>query len=129
MSTVAFRSKSGFTVIELLVVVVVIGLLAAIAIPQYANYRKQGFRAAVRSDISNAAIAQEAYFAAHARYQDSTPVTAANLPGFAPSDRVMISVAVPASNQFTLSGTHANCGATSWLYNSISGVSTNPNCP
>jgi type IV pilus assembly protein PilA len=129
MNRATLRKTSGFTVIELMVIVVVIGILALIAIPEYASYRKQGFRAAVRTDIRNAAIAQEAYFAAHAKYQDAAPATAANLPGFAPSDRVLISVAVTGSNQFMVTGTHTNCGATTWSYDNISGAITDATCP
>jgi prepilin-type N-terminal cleavage/methylation domain-containing protein len=121
--------KSGFTLIELLVVVAIIGLLAAIAIPQFAAYRKRGFEASVRSDLKNAAIAQEAYYAAYVRYQDATPADGTNLPGFEPTDRVTVAVTVPSATQFTLSATHANCGATVWSYDSVTGVVSNSTCP
>jgi type IV pilus assembly protein PilA len=123
------NDKSGFTLVELLVVVAIIGILAAIAIPQFAAYRKRGFEAAVRSDLKNAAIAQEAYYAAFVRYQDATPADAINLPGFEPTERVTVAVAVPSLTRFTLSATHTNCGATVWSYDSLTGVVTNPPCP
>src|SRR5256884_9181834 len=63
MQKLRLQSESGFTLIELLVVVAIIGILAAIAIPQFSAYRKRGYEAQVKSDLRNAATAEEAYFA------------------------------------------------------------------
>src|SRR5438046_5843644 len=66
MQKLRLQSESGFTLIELLVVVAIIGILAAIAIPQFWAYRKRGYEAQVKSDLRNAATAEEAYFASTA---------------------------------------------------------------
>ena len=71
MKKFRLEGESGFTLIELLVVVAIIGILAAIAIPQFAAYRKRGHEAQVKSDLRNAAVAQEAYFAANSAYKSS----------------------------------------------------------
>ena len=55
--------EQGFTLIELLVVVGILGILAGLAIPQFAVWRARGFDARAQSDLRNAATAQEAYFA------------------------------------------------------------------
>jgi prepilin-type N-terminal cleavage/methylation domain-containing protein len=53
---------AGFTLVELLVVVAIIGALAAIAIPSFSSRQGKAFDARVRQDARNAATAQEAYF-------------------------------------------------------------------
>ncbi len=57
------RSQKGFTLIELLIVVAIIGILAAIAIPQFASYRQKAYNSAALSDARNAKTGMEAYAA------------------------------------------------------------------
>src|SRR5574342_1081815 len=74
--------EEGFTLIELLVVIAIIGILAAIAIPQFAAYRRRSFEAQVKSDLHNAAVAEEAYFVNGNTYKDCTGCTSAELEGY-----------------------------------------------
>jgi type IV pilus assembly protein PilA len=74
------KNSKGFTLIELLIVVAIIAILAAIAIPQFAAYRMRGYNAAADSDMRNCGTAEEAMMADYATYgiTDAYPNT---LPG------------------------------------------------
>jgi type IV pilus assembly protein PilA len=62
------RSRKGFTLIELLIVVAIIGILAAIAIPQFASYRIKSYNTAAQSDLKNAKTTLEAFYSDNQKY-------------------------------------------------------------
>ena len=63
--------RRGFTLIELMLVVVIISILAVIAIPRFVNARHKGFLSALRSDLENFALVQEAYHSDHNVYANA----------------------------------------------------------
>ena len=72
------KNKKGFTLIELLIVVAIIAILAAIAIPQFNTYKKRGYNASANSDNRNLRTAQEAMAADFLDYGVSRTAAAPN---------------------------------------------------
>ena len=62
----------GFTLVELLVVIVIIGILVAIAIPVFLSQREKGWASAAQSDLRNSAPIAETFFADNGTYLAST---------------------------------------------------------
>ena len=56
------KNQKGFTLIELLIVVAIIGILAAIAIPQFASYRMKAFNSASQSDLKTIRTSLEGFY-------------------------------------------------------------------
>jgi prepilin-type N-terminal cleavage/methylation domain-containing protein len=129
MDRLRLRAEGGFTLIELLVVIAIIGILAAIAIPQFAAYRRRGYDSQVKSDLRNAATAQEAYFGDKNTYSsDYTELLGTR--GYRQSDNVTIATSGTAGG-FTVTGTaKAGCAASSgtWTFNSGTGQITGTAC-
>lgn len=55
------KREEGFTLVELLIVVAIIAILAAIAIPQFSKYRLRGYKSELESDAKNIYTAAQAY--------------------------------------------------------------------
>ena len=107
MFTKMMRKNEGFTLIELMIVVAIIGILAAIAIPQFSAYRTRSFNSAAEADIRNAATAQEAYYVDNQTYVNNPAGLIGSTYGFYTTMDVSISGAAGAT-QYTMTAVHSS---------------------
>jgi type IV pilus assembly protein PilA len=71
MARVQRKQSRGFTLIELMIVVAIIGVLASVAIPSFLNYQLTAKRAEAFANLSSLSKAQKSYFA---EFNDFIPV-------------------------------------------------------
>jgi len=68
------RSKKGFTLIELMIVVAIIGILAAIAIPNFLRFQAKSKQSEAKVNLGGIFTAQTAYFGENNLYGDFTQI-------------------------------------------------------
>jgi prepilin-type N-terminal cleavage/methylation domain-containing protein len=101
----------GFTLVELLIVVVIIGILATIAIPRFVTTKEKAYVAVMKSDLRNLATAEEAYFSANTVYTTSTT----NM-SYAPSTGVTVTVGAATATGWSATANHSGTPKTCGIY-------------
>jgi type IV pilus assembly protein PilA len=87
------KNRKGTTLIELLIVVLVIGTLATVAVPQFTGAKEKAYVAAMKADLHIAAIYEEQYAADnHGQYFSGTATTDAPIDGFKPSQDITVTL-------------------------------------
>lgn len=114
MKGLRLKGDGGFTLIELLVVIAIIGILAAIAIPQFAAYRNRGFQAQVWSDLRTAGTSQEAYFVDNNTYSDQ--LSGLTSRGYRQHTDVNMTVSAATDTTFIMTAGHDNCPSDQWTF-------------
>jgi prepilin-type N-terminal cleavage/methylation domain-containing protein len=102
---------SGFTIIELLVVLLIIGVLASIAIPKFRGVKTKTNVTTMKTDLRNLVTAQEAYLASAGTYYDG-PVPAVGT-SFSVSAGVSVTLLDVTSSGWAATATHE--GAPDWV--------------
>jgi len=114
------RGQKGFTLIELMIVIAIIGILAAIAIPQFTSLRTRGYNAAAKADVKNAYTAAMAFFSDSPAASVASTATLTNY-GFRGSSNVNVTASGDNST-LAISAKHAS-GDTTYSTDSTGTIS------
>ena len=112
-------SRRAFTIIELLVVIVVVGILVAIAIPKFSTIKGMASTAQLRADLRNFATAEESYFYQNSVYASNAATLA---PTFVASTGVTLTVVEATASGWSATATNDNTGAKCALFYNVAAV-------
>jgi prepilin-type N-terminal cleavage/methylation domain-containing protein len=116
-------NKKGFTLVEIMIVIAVLGVLASIAIGQFINYRTRSYNTSAKTDLRTVATAQEAYYMDTSSYTRSLGTLTTPSYGVGISDGVVMPILSADSNGYTMQAYHESGSTTYTLFRPGAGIS------
>jgi prepilin-type N-terminal cleavage/methylation domain-containing protein len=106
------KNIKGFTLLELLVVVAIISILSAIAIPQYASYRETALCSRIESDVRNTVSSLEAKYADTLSYAGVQPIQTQG-------NGIVIAINATDTAIGTIEGDHPKCSRGKFTFDPV----------
>jgi type IV pilus assembly protein PilE len=97
------RGNGGFSLIELMIVVVIIAILAAVAVPSYRNYIMRGHRTDATRALQDTAAREESYFFSNNAYTNK--LTDLGLNSSVAGEYFSVAIASASSTDYTITAT------------------------
>lgn len=112
-------SRRAFTLVELLIVIVIIGILAAVSIPKFSHTKDVAYTGQLKSDLRNLVTAEESYFNQNGVYA-SDP--AALVPAFSPSPGVTLTIVQASGSGWSATAVNTHASVTCAVFFGVTAV-------